>query len=476
MENFDVIVIGAGPAGYVAAIRCAQLGLKTACVDEWKNDQGKASLGGTCLNAGCIPSKALLESSEHYYQLRHEIADHGIKLSSLSLDLKQMMQRKNDIVRQLTQGIRQLFKANGVQFFSGHGLLKADKIVQVQASKKRLLRGENIILASGSKPMQIPVARTDQKFIVDSSAALNFDKVPQCLAIIGAGVIGLELGSVWKRLGSEVILLEAQEKFLPVADEKIASLALKAYKKSGLDIRLAARVSATEIITRNRKKQVQITYVQNNQQKQIVVDKVLVAVGRVPNTSQLFDHDVDLLMDESGHIHVDGYCRTNLPGVYAIGDVVRGPMLAHKGSEEAMAVAETIAGIQSTVELDRIPSVIYTLPEIAWVGKNEQMLKAEAIAYKSGIFPYAANGRALAMKAMTGQVKILSDKQSDQILGVHILGVNASELIAQAVIAMEFESTAEDLARTVFAHPTLSEAMHEAALAVDKRAIHKINT
>ena len=476
MDQFDVIIIGAGPAGYVCAIRCAQLGLKTACVDNWQDENNKPRPGGTCLNAGCIPSKVLLESSEYYYQLLHQAADHGIKTGKVSIDINIMMQRKHKIVHQLTSGIQQLFKANGVSMITGQGRLLANKVVQVKQHKKtHLLQAEHIVLASGSRSMQIPSAPLDGEQIVDSRGALSFTRAPEKLVVIGAGVIGLELGSVWRRLGSKVILLEAQEQFLSMVDRQIAAQALTYFKKCGLDIRLSSRLTASDIVKKGRKREVKLTYQQNGETGHLLADKVLVAVGRQPNTQHLFADEVDLLLDERGRIHVDKYCRTNLPGIYAIGDVVRGPMLAHKGSEEGMAVAQTIAGTPSVINTDVIPSVVYTLPEIAWVGKTEQQLQTEGIAYQSGVFPFSANGRAKAMQAEQGMVKILAQAQTDQILGVHIIGDGASELIAQAVTGMEFSASAEDIARTIFAHPTLSEAIHEAAMAVDNRAIHKIN-
>ncbi|MCU7837386.1 MAG: dihydrolipoyl dehydrogenase [gamma proteobacterium symbiont of Taylorina sp.] len=474
-KNYDVVVIGAGPAGYVAAIRCSQLGLKTACVDNWQDEDGKHHLGGTCLNVGCIPSKALLDSSEHYYQLNNEFAEHGIKINQFSLNIAQMMARKNNITRQLSSGINTLFAANNIDLHSGTGQLQENNRIAVipmdSSAQHYVLEGENIILATGSQAMDIPAAPIDNKNIVDSTGALSFTEVPKRLAIIGAGVIGLELGSVWNRLGSKVILLEAQEEFLPIADRLLASEALRHFNKQGLDIRLGARVTSSSI----GKKQITVSYQDKQKQKRIVVDRVLVAVGRTPHTKNLFAANVNLLLDEGGFIDVDKYCRTNLPDVYAVGDIVRGPMLAHKGSEEGICVAETIAGNKKHINMNLIPAVVYTLPEIAWVGKTEQVLLKEDIPFKSGIFPFAANGRAKAMSADSGQLKVLSHAKTDKILGVHIIGPFASEILQTAVIAMEFEGSAEDLARSIFAHPSLSEALHEAALAVDNRAIHAIN-
>jgi len=474
-NTYDVVVIGAGPAGYVAAIRCAQLGLKTACVDNWLDEKGEHRLGGTCLNVGCIPSKALLESSEHFYRLNHEFSEHGIKTKNSTIDIKQMMLRKTKISNQLTSGISALFAANKIDLHKGFGQLQINNQVQVTALEKKtksyLLNASNVILATGSKPLNIPVAPIDNEKIVDSTGALNFNTIPKRLAIIGAGIIGLELGSVWNRLGTKVILLEAQDDFLPMADRLLAAEAFRQFSNQGLDIRLGSRVTSSSIGA----KQTTVSYEEKSEHKRIVVDKVLVSVGRTPFTKELFAADVELIIDEAGFIDVDKYCRTNIPGVYAIGDIVRGPMLAHKGSEEGVAVAETIVGNKTQLNMDIMPSVVYTTPEIAWVGKTEQVLLKEDIPFNSGIFPFAANGRAKAMNADSGQVKVLSHAKTDRLLGVHIIGPFASEILQQAVIAMEFEGSAEDLARAVFAHPSLSEALHEAALAVDNRAIHAIN-
>ena len=474
--DFDVIIIGAGPAGYVCAIRCAQLGFKTACVDNWINEQGKNSLGGTCLNVGCIPSKALLQSSELYEQAQKEFGQHGIKLVSVELDLKTMMQRKNKVVSELTTGIAALFKANKITSIKGNGKLLVDKKVEVvQGKEKTHYSAEHIIIASGSSTIELAVAPLTDELIVDSSGALSFDSVPDKVGVIGAGVIGLELGSVWRRLGSKVSVLEAQDVFLPLADQQIARDALRQYKKQGLDIRLNARLLNTKITTIKNKKQIEVTYQDEKGEQKVVFDKLIVAVGRKPNTDYVFDNEADLILDERGFIHVNDQCETSQPGVYAIGDVVRGPMLAHKGSEEGMMVAELIAGKYATINYDLIPAVIYTHPEVAWVGKTEQQLKAAGENYKSGSFPFVASGRAKAQGETSGMVKILSQAETDRILGVHIMGSDASELIAQAVIAMELGASAEDIALTVFAHPSLAEAVHEAALAVDDRAIHIVN-
>jgi dihydrolipoamide dehydrogenase len=470
-EHYDVVVIGAGPAGYVAAIRCAQLGLKTACVDDWRNPDGKSALGGTCLNAGCIPSKALLESSERYAGARHDGARHGLKYDNLSFDLVAMMANKDKIVSELTAGIGALFKANGVTAIAGRGRLLANRQVEVSEAtqtKAKILEAGHVILAAGSRPTAIGVAPLTDGLIVDSSGALAFDAVPKRLGIIGAGVIGLELGSVWRRLGAEVVLLEAQERFLAMADEQVAKEAHKQFTAQGLDLRLGARVTGTSIVNGR----VRVTYQDVAGEHQEDVDKLIVAVGRRPNSNGLAADEAGLLLDEWGYVHVDEACRTNLPGVYAIGDLVRGPMLAHKGSEEGVKVAETIAGRPAQANYETIPAVIYTLPEIAWVGKTEQQLKGAGEEYKSGVFPFAASGRAKAHGVTNGFVKVLADAASDRVRGVHMIGPNVSELIATAVLAMEFGASAEDVALTVFAHPTLSEALHEAALAAGGQALH----
>jgi len=472
-RSYDVIVIGAGPAGYVAAIRCAQLGLKAACIDDWVRPDGTPALGGTCLNAGCIPSKALLQSSEFYHLAAEQFGEHGIELHGLSVDLARMHARKDKVVRQLTGGIASLFQANRVAWLQGHGRLLESREVEFtprgKPEHKEVIEAQHVILASGSRPIVLEAAPLDGERIVDSSGALEFREIPKRLGIIGAGVIGLELGSVWRRLGSEVVLLEAQDRFLTMADQQIAHEAFKQFSRQGLDIRLGARV----ISTHRTKKQVAVKYQQDEDEHELKVDYLVVAVGREPHTEGLFAPEAGLLLDERGFINVDEVCATNLPGVWAIGDVVRGPMLAHKGSEEGMAVAESIAtGRPVSINRETIPSVIYTLPEVAWVGATEQHLHTAAENIRVGTFPFAASGRAHAMEMPDGLVKILADADTDRILGVHIVGPCASELIAEAVVAMEFAASSEDLARTVHAHPTLTEAMHEAALAVDGRAIH----
>jgi len=465
-----VIVIGAGPAGYVAAIRCAQLGMKTACVDDWRDRAGAPALGGTCLNAGCIPSKALLESSEFYARLRETADSHGIVANTVALDLEAMMARKDQVVHDLTAGIATLFRSNGIDWIQGRARLLPERKVEVtlHAGDRHTLAAGHVILATGSQPVAIGAAPLHEDRIVDSSGALAWTSVPRRLGIIGAGVIGLELGSVWRRLGAEVVLLEAQPQFLAMVDQQLARTALGLFRRQELDIRLGALVKSTQVGADG----VAIEYQDADGMHTLAVDRLVVAVGRTPCTQGLASAEAGLLFDEGGFIHVDEHCATNLPGVYAIGDAVRGPMLAHKGSEEGVAVAERIAGQSPEVHYDRIASVIYTQPEIAWVGRTEEALKQAGVDYRSGVFPFLASGRARAMHEADGMVKVLADAATDRVLGVHIMGSHASELIGQAVIAMEFDASSEDIARTVFAHPTLSEALHEAALAVDHRALH----
>jgi dihydrolipoamide dehydrogenase len=471
MADFDVIVIGAGPGGYVAAIRCAQLGLNTACVDDWKSAQGKLSLGGTCLNVGCIPSKALLESSENLERVTHDFAAHGITASGVQFDLAKMLARKDKIVSDFTLGIGQLFKKNKVTSLHGKA-----KLISRDGNAWRIgivggeeVRAQHVIIATGSSPRVLSQAALDGDRIVDNAGALDFSEVPKRLAIIGAGVIGLELGSVWRRLGAEVTLLESAPTFMPAADEQVAKEALRAFTRQGLKIYLGVQID--EIIP--GKKEVHLSWRDaQGVAQESVADKLIVAVGRVPNTQGLGAEAVSLKLDTAGRIEVDEYCRTSLPNVYAVGDVVRGPMLAHKASEEGVMVAELIAGQAGHCDLNLVPWVMYAAPEIAWVGKTEQQLKAAGVAYKAGQFPFLANGRARALGETTGFVKILADVKTDRILGVHIIGPMASELIQQAVLALAFSASSEDLARTIHAHPALSEVVHEAALAVDKRAIH----
>ncbi|MEO1888850.1 MAG: dihydrolipoyl dehydrogenase [Cycloclasticus sp.] len=469
-NKFDVVIIGGGPGGYVAAIRCAQLGFKTACVDDFTGKDNKPSLGGTCLNVGCIPSKALLESSHHYEQLNHGLENHGIKVSGVKIDVPAMIKNKDDIVSRLTGGISGLFKANNIVSFHGRGKLLAGKQVEITSNDKEvsIISAESIILATGSSSIDIPSAPVDNKNIVDSTGALDFDKTPKKLGVIGAGVIGLELGSVWNRLGSEVVLLEAQDTFLPVADKKIAAEAKRQFKKQGLDIKMSARVTKAT----SKGKKVTVEYEDVKGTHTIEVDKLIVSVGRRPNTDNLFAPEAPIELDERGFVEVDELWQTNQAGVYAIGDLIRGPMLAHKASEEGVAVAEVIYGEEPELNYDVIPSVIYTSPEIAWVGQTEQHLKSAGKKIKIGTFPFAASGRAQALGDTTGMVKMISCEETDLILGVHIIGPQASELLAEAVLAMEYSASTEDIALTIHAHPTLSEALHEAALAVDNRALH----
>ncbi|MEM9256155.1 MAG: dihydrolipoyl dehydrogenase [Pseudomonadota bacterium] len=472
-EEYDVVVIGAGPAGYVAAIKCAQLGLKTACVEKWLDADGKVLLGGTCLNVGCIPSKSLLDSSHKFAEARDDFSIHGIMVQDPVIDIPAMQARKEKIVGQLTGGIAGLFKHNGVTPISGSGKVTAGTKVEVTnaAGEVSVLGAKNIIVAAGSLPVSIPPAPVDGINILDSTGALALTEVPKRLGVIGAGVIGLELGSVWRRLGSEVVMLEALDDFLPMMDVQIAKEAAKIFKKQGLDIRLGTRVTKAEAKAHG----VEVTFSSGDEEQTELFDKLIVAVGRRPRSEELFSSDSGLSIDERGFIYVNEFCETEAPHVYAIGDIVRGPMLAHKGSEEGVMVAERIAGKQAQMNYDCVPSVIYTHPEVAAVGKTEQQLKAEGIDYKAGVFPFAASGRALAANDSDGMVKMLADAETDSILGCHVIGPSAADLVQQVVIAMEFGSSAEDLALTVFGHPTLSEAVHEAALAVDGQAIHIAN-
>lgn len=473
-KDYDVIVIGGGPGGYVAAIRAAQLGMKTACIDNWVNRDDSHAFGGTCLNAGCIPSKALLESSELYHRTQHEFARHGITTGKVGLKLDKMLERKQGICQQLTSGVSQLFKASGVDGIPGTGTVLGSGKVQVtplDGSKAKELTTEHIIIASGSSPVELKIAPFDGDRIVDSWGALEFTEVPKRLGVIGAGVIGVELGSVWQRLGSEVVLLEAMDSFLPMADETIAKDAARQFKKQGLDIRLGARVLSAKA----QKTQVKVEYQVGDDKKTETFDRLIVAVGRRPNTDGLFSSESGLALDDKGFVTVDDTYRTNLPNVYAVGDVIGGLMLAHKGMEEGVACAELIAGQKPAVNYETIPSVIYTAPEIAWVGRTEQQLKSQGVEYNVGTFPMAANGRAKALEMAVGQVKLIADAKTDRLLGAHMIGPYVSELIAEMVVAMEFGATAEDIALTMHAHPTLSESVHEAALSVHGHAIHSMN-
>ncbi len=465
---YDVVVIGSGPAGYVAAIRASQLGLKTICVEESINEDGKLNLGGTCLNVGCIPSKALLDSSHRFYEANKNLAEHGIDIKDMKLNLSAMMKRKDEIVTKLTGGITGLFSANKVESISGRGKVLSKSQVEVVKSDGavEVIDAKNIIIASGSSPIEIPAAKFGEN-IVDSTGALSFEKVPKSLGIVGAGIIGLELGSVWSRLGSKVTVIEAMDTFLPMADPDIAKDSMKEFKKQGLDIKLNSKLTAAKEL----KNSVKVSYNDSGNDVKAEFDKLIVAVGRKPNSSNVLSEKLDIKLN-NGFIEVDKFCQTSVDSIWAIGDVVRGPMLAHKGSEEGIMVAERIAEKHAEVNYDLVPSVIYSHPEIAWVGKNETELKSEKIEYKVGKFPFAASGRALAVDQSVGFVKVLSDTKTDTILGVHVFGPAAAEIVQQALISMEFSASAEDIALTMFSHPTVSEAFHEAALASNNQAIH----
>jgi dihydrolipoamide dehydrogenase len=472
-KQFDVIVIGGGPGGYIAAIRAAQLGFSVACIDEWKNEKGGPALGGTCTNVGCIPSKALLQSSEHFDHASHHFADHGIGVKGLSMDITKMVARKDMVVKQNNDGIQYLLKKNKIAFFHGRGsFVKAADggyVINVAGATEESLLGKQIIIATGSNARAMPGTPFDEERILSNDGALRIGSVPKKLGLIGSGVIGLEMGSVWRRLGAEVTILEGLPTFLGAVDEQVAKEAHKAFTKQGLKIELGVAVGEIK----SAKKGVSIAYTSaTGEAKALEVDKLIISIGRVPNTIGLNADAVGLALDERGAIVVDGECKTNLPGVWAVGDVVRGPMLAHKAEEEGVAVAERMAGQHGHVNFDTIPWVIYTSPEIAWVGRTEQQLKADGVAYKAGSFPFLANGRARALGDTTGFVKFLADATTDEILGVHIVGPMASELISEAVVAMEFKASAEDIARICHAHPSLSEATKEAALAVDKRTLN----
>jgi len=466
MKSFDIVVIGGGPGGYIAAIRAAQLGLNTACIDEWRGTDGKPALGGTCTNVGCIPSKALLQSSENFEQAGHHFAEHGVKVKGLELDLAQMMKRKDKVVKSNNDGIVYLFKKNKITFLHGRGSFgkSASEIVVGEQT----LSAKNVIIATGSSPRALPGVEFDEKLILSNTGALALPEVPKRLGVIGAGIIGLEMGSVWRRLGSDVTILEALPAFLGVADEQVAKEAAKVFAKQGLKIELGVKISKVE-----KKKTVTVQYTgEGNSSKTLECDRLVVSIGRVPNTEGLNAAAVGLKVDERGFVVVDDDCRTSLPNVWAIGDVVRGPMLAHKAEEEGIVVAERIAGQKPHFDLNTVPSVIYTTPEIAWVGKTEQQLKAEGVEYRAGVFPFSANARARALGDTTGMVKFVAHAKTDEILGVHIIGPLASELIAEAVVAMEFRGSAEDIGMICHAHPSLSEALKDAALGVDKRSLN----
>ncbi|NLC37523.1 MAG: dihydrolipoyl dehydrogenase [Alcaligenaceae bacterium] len=472
-KQFDLVVIGAGPGGYIAAIRAAQLGMTVACVDAATTADGKPAPGGTCTNVGCIPSKALLQSSEHYEQAKEHFEDHGIEVKGVSLKLDKLLARKNTVVKQNNDGILYLFKKNKISFFHGTGAFSS-KVdggwsIKVEGKDAEELVAKHVVVATGSAPRQLPGLEFDETTVLSNDGALSIPSVPKKLGVIGAGVIGLELGSVWRRLGAEVTVLEAMPDFLAVADQQVAKEALKAFTKQGLKIETGVKIDEAKASSKG----VNLEYTDaKGEEHKLSVDKLIVSIGRVPNVQGLNGDAVGLKLDERGFIAVDDECRTNLPNVWAVGDVVRGPMLAHKAESEGVAVAERIAGQYGDVNFDTIPSVIYTSPEIAWVGRNEQQLKKDGVAYKAGSFPFMANGRARALGDTTGFVKILADAKTDEVLGVHIIGPTASELIAEAVTIMEFRGAAEDIARICHAHPTLSEAVKEAALAVDKRTLN----
>jgi dihydrolipoamide dehydrogenase len=476
-ENFDVVVIGAGPAGYHAAIRAAQLGMKVACIDAALGKDGKPALGGTCLRVGCIPSKALLDSSRQFWNLQHVFGEHGISTRDAAIDIATMIGRKDKIVKQFTGGVAMLFKANKVTPYYGFGQLQPGNVVKVKQhdGTEVELKGTNVVLAAGSDSIELPFAKFDNENIVDNVGALNFTAVPRRMAVIGAGVIGLELGSVWKRLGAEVTILEALPEFLSAADSEAAKAALKEFKKQGLDIKLGAKVSKTEVKGKGKNVEVHVTYSDASGEQSLVVDKLLVAVGRRAASRGLLADGTGVRINERGQVEVDEHCHTGVDGVWAVGDCVRGPMLAHKGFEEGIAVAELIAGLPGHVNFDTIPWVIYTEPEIAWVGPTEQQLKEAGVPYKTGSFPFAALGRAVAMGEPAGFAKVIAHAETDRVLAMHLVGVGVSELVHEGVLTMEFNGSAEDLARICHAHPTLSESIHDAAMAVDKRAIHKPN-
>ena len=472
-KQFDVVVIGAGPGGYIAAIRAAQLGFSVACIDEWANAKGGPAPGGTCTNVGCIPSKALLQSSEHFEHAGHAFKEHGIDVAGLSLNLPQMLKRKDTVVKQNNDGILFLMKKNKIAFFHGRGAFAgaADGAysISVTGAAAETLTAKHVVIATGSNARELPGAPFDEKLILSNTGALAIDTVPGKLGVIGAGVIGLEMGSVWRRLGSDVTVLEGLPTFLGAVDEQIAKEAHKLFLKQGLKINLGVKIGAVSA----GQNDVTVDYTDaKGEAQKAVFDKLIISIGRVPNTIGLGADVVGLKLDERGFITVDDDCKTSLPNVWAVGDVVRGPMLAHKAEEEGVAVAERIAGQHGHTNFNTIPWVIYTSPEIAWVGQNEQQLKAAGVAYKAGTFPFLANGRARALGDTSGMVKFLADATTDEILGVHIVGPMASELISEAVVAMEFRASSEDIARICHAHPSLSEATKEAALAVDKRSLN----
>ncbi|MFZ4502052.1 MAG: dihydrolipoyl dehydrogenase [Burkholderiaceae bacterium] len=472
-QLFDVVVIGSGPAGYIAAVRAAQLGLKTACVEKWRDPNGEMALGGTCLNVGCIPSKALLASSEEYEKVSHHLGAHGITVKGASMNIATMLKRKDVIVSKMSKGIEFLFRKNKITWLKGHGRFagRVDQgfTIEVEGDEKESVTAKNVIIATGSKARHLPGIAVDNKIVCDNEGALAFDSVPEKLGVIGAGVIGLELGSVWRRLGSEVTVLEALPTFLGACDDAVSKEAFKLFTQQGLDIHLGVKIGDVKASAKG----VTLNYADSDGKPHtLAVDRLIVSVGRVPNTENLNLESVGLGVDTRGFVPVNDYCETSIAGVYAVGDVVRGPMLAHKGEDEGVMVAEIIAGQKPHIDYDCIPWVIYTSPEIAWVGRTEQQLQAEGRAYKSGQFPFAANGRALGMDATDGFVKVLADAETEQILGVHIIAVGASDLISEAAVAMEFKASAEDIGRVCHPHPSLSEAVREASLAIYKRALN----
>ena len=472
-QLFDVVVIGSGPAGYIAAVRAAQLGLKTACVEKWRNPNGEMALGGTCLNVGCIPSKALLASSEEYEKVSHHLGAHGITVKGASMNIATMLKRKDVIVSKMSKGIEFLFRKNKITWLKGHGRFagRVDQgfTIEVEGDEKESVTAKNVIIATGSKARHLPGIAVDNKIVCDNEGALAFDSVPEKLGVIGAGVIGLELGSVWRRLGSEGTVLEALPTFLGACDDAVSKEAFKLFTQQGLDIHLGVKIGDVKASAKG----VTVNYADSDGKPHtLAVDRLIVSVGRVPNTENLNLESVGLSVDARGFVPVNDYCETSIAGVYAVGDVVRGPMLAHKGEDEGVMVAEIIAGQKPHIDYDCIPWVIYTSPEIAWVGRTEQQLQAEGREYKSGQFPFAANGRALGMDATDGFVKVLADAETEQILGVHIIAVGASDLISEAAVAMEFKASAEDIGRVCHPHPSLSEAVREASLAIYKRALN----
>jgi dihydrolipoamide dehydrogenase len=473
MQQYDVVVIGSGPAGYIAAVRAAQLGMKTACVEKWRNPNGEMALGGTCLNVGCIPSKALLASSEEFEKANHHLGNHGISVKGVSIDIAKMLKRKEGIVSKMSKGIEFLFRKNKITWLKGHGKFSGRNdvgiLVAVEGDEPETVVAKNVIIATGSNARHLPGVKVDNKIVCDNEGALAFDSVPAKLGVIGAGVIGLELGSVWRRLGAEVTVLEALPTFLGACDDAVSKEAFKLFTAQGLNINLGVNIGEIKASAKGAKVSYQDS---DGKAKTLECDRLIVSIGRVPNTTNLNLESVGLSTDQRGFVPVDDYCFTGVPGIWAVGDVVRGPMLAHKGEDEGVMVAERIAGQAAHIDYDCIPWVIYTSPEIAWVGRTEQQLVAEGRKYKSGQFPFAANGRALGMDAPDGFVKVLADEETEQILGVHIISQGASDLIAEAAVAMEFKASAEDIGRICHPHPSMSEALREASLAIYKRALN----